>query len=203
MANFEEEKKKIRDMEYVPERGRYIGKDGSELRVTPYKNGRGFKCDYYDKDTHGNTKHNSSHIKSDNNENWTRTDNDRDNGTQKKSLGSGCYLTTACMAHYLNNFDDNCYELTVLRWFRDNFVSEEDIKHYYNTAPYIVEGIEKEENKDIIYNYIYDNIVDYCVTAIECGNYKEAYTRYKESILSLEKTYARKELEKRLVKVLK
>lgn len=113
-----------------------------------------------------------------------------------------CFLTTACMKHYLNNFDDNCYELSVLRWFRDNFVSNEDIKHYYNTAPYIVEGIEREDNKDIVYDYIYDNVVDYCVTAIENGNYIEAYKRYKDSIINLEQLYARKELGKRLIKTL-
>ena len=82
------------------------------------------------------------------------------------------------------------------------FVSNEDIKHYYNTAPYIVEGIEKEDNKDIVYDYIYDNVVDYCVTAIENGNYIEAYKRYKDSIINLEQLYARKELGKRLIKTL-
>ena len=106
------------------------------------------------------------------------------------------------MKHYLNNFDDNCYELTVLRWFRNNFVSEEDIRHYYSVAPYIVDGIEKEDNKDIVYDYIYDNIVDYCVTAIENGNYEEAYTRYKESILSLEELYSIRELSKKFIKIL-
>ena len=84
----------------------------------------------------------------------------------------------------------------------DNFVSNEDIEHYYNTAPYIVEGIEKEDNKDIVYDYIYDNVVDYCVNAIENGNYIEAYKRYKDSIINLEQLYARKELGKRLIKTL-
>ena len=107
------------------------------------------------------------------------------------------------MSHYLANFDDNCYELTVLRWFRDNFMSEEDIKHYYKTAPMIVEVIEQEEHKDIIYNYIYDNIVDACVEAIENGNYEFAYNRYKESILSLEQTYLKPTLQQNLVRTLK
>ncbi len=69
------------------------------------------------------------------------------------------------MRHYLNNFDDNCYELTVLRWFRDNFVFKEDIKHYYKIAPVIVEAIDKEQHSNMIYDYIYDNVVDACVTA--------------------------------------
>ena len=114
-----------------------------------------------------------------------------------------CYLTTACMRHYLEKFDDNCYELTVLRWFRDNFVSKEDVKHYYKIAPMIVEAIEQEEHKDIIYNYIYDNVVDACVEAIENGDYNFAYNRYKESILSLEQTYLKSNLENKLVRTLK
>lgn len=129
MSNFDYDK--IRDMEYDPERGRYVGKDGSEFRVTPYADGTGYKYDYYDSSTYGNTSHNSTHVNSDLNENWTRVDNDRENGTQEKSSGSGCYLTTACMIHMQENFDDNCNELMTLRWFRDNFVSKEDIIHYY------------------------------------------------------------------------
>lgn len=111
-------------------------------------------------------------------------------------LSDSCYLTTACMKHYLNKFKDDCYELTVLRWFRDNFVSKEDIKHYYSVAPLIVESIEMEEKKDIIYDYIYDNVVDYCVNQIENGNYENAYLRYKDSILCLENTYAKRKVRK-------
>ena len=114
----------------------------------------------------------------------------------------GCYLTTACMKQYLNNFDDNCYELRVLRWFRDNFVSKEDIKHYYEIAPIIVEGIEKEQEKDMVYDYIYDNVVDACVSAIEKGDYEFAYNRYKSSILAFEQTFAKPLLQKRFVKTL-
>lgn len=201
MSNFDYDK--IKDMEYDPERERYIGKDGSEFKVTSYKDGSGYKYDYYDRSTYGNTKHNSTHVNSDLNENWSRTDNDRDNGTQDKSSGSGCYLTTACMKYFKDQFDDNCYELTVLRWFRDNFVKEEDIKHYYAVAPLIVETINKEEKADMVYDYIYDNIVDYCVSEIEKGNYDKAYSRYKNSVLTLEEQFAKPDLEKRLIKTLK
>lgn len=161
MSDFDYDK--IKDIEYNPDRKCYVGKDGSEFKVTPYSNGTGYKFDYYDKSPYGNGKHNSTHVKSDLNENWTRTDNDRDNGTQTKSSGTGCYLTSACMRYFQEQFDDNCYELAVLRWFRDNFVSKEDVEHYYEIAPIIVECINKEERSDIIYAYIYDNIVDYCV----------------------------------------
>ena len=76
----------------------------------------------------------------------------------KKETSSGsCYLTTACMKHFNVEFDDNCYELQVLRWFRDNFVSIEDVNHYYKTAPIIVDGINKSADYENIYLDIYQN----------------------------------------------
>ena len=47
----------------------------------------------------------------------------------------------------------------------------------------IVEAINKEEKSAIIYDFIYDNIVDYCIQQIEQGNYDKAYNRYKNSVL--------------------
>ena len=122
-----------------------------------------------------------------------------EHGTDGKSTKTdiGCYLTTACMQYFQENFDDNCYELTILRWFRDNFVSKEDIKHYYEVAPIIV------ENSSIIYDYIYNNIVDYCVEQIEQGNYDKAYNRYKGSVLILEEQFAKPFLEQKFTKILK
>ena len=193
---------KIKDMEYDKDRDRYIAPDGSEFSVKPYSDGSGFKIDYYESSTYGNSRHNSTHIKADVDGSWDRTDNDRDSGTQEHSSGSGCYLTTACMRYLQDKFDDNCYELTVLRWFRDNYVLEEDIKHYYEVAPLIVEAIDNEEQSDIIYNYIYDNVVDYCVTQIENGNYNAAYLRYKNTILNLEEKFTGSYLVNRLVKKL-
>ena len=116
--------------------------------------------------------------------------NDSSNPSQSEvQERSGCYLTSACMQHFKSEFDDNCYELTVLRWFRDNYVTKEDIKLYYKLAPKIVEGINKDNRKYEIYDYIYDTIVDECVTAIENGDYEYAYKRYKESILSLKRNF--------------
>lgn len=115
----------------------------------------------------------------------------------------GCYLTSSCINYFKNNFDDNCYELKTLRWFRDNFVLKEDIEHYNKTAPIIVFAINNSPNSNALYNYIYDNIISVCVTAIENGNYEFAYKRYKSSILELEETFARPVLEKKLIKTLR
>ena len=84
MSDFDYDK--LKDMKYDPDRGIYIGEDGSELRVTPYSNGSGYKVDYYNSTTYGNKRHNSTHLKTDLNENWEKTDNDRENGTQKKKV---------------------------------------------------------------------------------------------------------------------
>ncbi len=128
------------------------------------------------------------------------TFNNRETGEQTSSK---CYLTSACINYFKKSVDDNCEELTILRWFRDNFVSKEDTEHYYQTAPIIVEAIDKDPNSEIIYNYIYENVVDVCVKAIKNGNYDFAYSRYKKSMLTFEETFARKELQGKLLKVLK
>ncbi len=107
------------------------------------------------------------------------------------------------MRHFQDKFDDKCYELRVLRWFRDNFISQKDIEYYYKIAPIIVETINKEEKAEIIYDYIYDNVVDYCVEQIEQGNYEAAYSRYKNSFLTLEEQFAKPALINKFVKTLK
>ena len=107
------------------------------------------------------------------------------------------------MCYFQEQFDNQCYELQVLRWFRDTFVSKDEIEHYYNVAPIIVQNINKDSNSDNYYNYIYDNVIDYCVREIENGNYSKAYDRYKDTILILEQ-HARLDLpQKEDVKVLR
>ncbi len=175
------------------------------IRVTGYgdkKDGgkSGAKIDLYSSDPKIGP-HDSIHIKVDTDsktyEAITKIDG------EKESSSGGCYLTTSCMKYFQEKFDDNCYELTVLRWFRDNFVSKEDIEHYYEVAPIIVEAIDKEEKASIIYDYIYDNIVSYCVKQIELGNYDASYSRYKNSVLILEEQFVKPTLINKFVKNLK
>lgn len=201
MPNFDYDK--IKDMEYDPDRGCYVDKDGAEFHVTPYSDGSGYKYDYYDRSPYGNAPHNSTHVKSDLNESWNRTDNDRDNGTQDKSSDSGCYLTTACMIHMQENFDDCCNELMTLRWFRDNFVSKEDIKYYYNIAPIIVDRINFIPDNNKIYDWIYEHVVHPCVIAIQQKNYEAAYNIYKNSVLMLEEQFIEELPKQDSVKTLK
>ena len=121
----------------------------------------------------------------------------------KTTTGIGCYLTTACIKHFKENFDDNCNELMTLRWFRDNFVSKEDVKHYYDVAPMIVDKINSIPENNKIYKWIYAQVVQPCVVAIQNKNYEFAYNRYKNSVLALEEQFAKPSLTNRFEKTLK
>lgn len=178
---------------------KYKNDEGVYIDVHTDKSGKDH-VSFYDKDP-SDSSHSSIHI------NW---DSETGKGSivdttdgDKESTDISCFLTTACMRYLQDEFDDNCHELTVLRWFRDNFVSKKDIEHYYEIAPIIVETINKEEKAENIYDYIYNNVVDYCVKQIEQGNYEDAYNRYKNSVLALEKQFAKPALEKKFIKVLK
>lgn len=108
------------------------------------------------------------------------------------SGSSGCYLTTACVN--TKHLPDDCRELIVLRKFRDGFMSQQsdgeaDIQEYYKTAPKIVESINCQCNKDEIYGELYDTVIVPCVELIETGRNVEAYDRYKQMVLELEKKY--------------
>ena len=166
---------------------------------TPNSNKYDTKIDVYTSDPRG--PHESIHIAVDSDSKSAHIIDTTNGSTEHTDVK--CYLTSACMQYMQEKFDDNCYELTLLRWFRDNFVSQEDIKHYYKTAPIIVEAINHETESSTIYKYIYDNIINYCVTQIESGNYDEAYKRYKNSILCFEEQFAKPLLEQKLVKVLR
>ncbi len=119
------------------------------------------------------------------------------NNSDNPSIGNiesstGCYLTTACIKHYTKDFDDNCYYLDILRWFRDNYVSVEDVNKYYEIAPTVVNTLNKLDNCNELYDNIYKNIIQVCVRLIEIGKYKETYKIYKNNILDLEKKYVKK-----------
>ena len=178
--------------------GHYVNEECVTIEVHDDSRGK-THTNFYDKDV--DKDHKSVHVNYDADSGKYSTNNNVDRSNDRSS--GKCYLTTACMKNLQESFDDSCYELNILRWFRDNFVSKEDIRHYYEIAPSIVNAIDQEKNNDQFYKYIYDNVVSYCIKAIENGDYAKAYSRYKSSILSLEETYARKELQNRLVKTLK
>ncbi len=180
--------------------GHYTNDDGVEIRTSTDKNNTDH-IDIYDSCPADNPDHVSIHVKY-NSDTGSGTIVDTTDG-DKETTDTQCYLTTACMRHMDKSFDDNCEELKVLRWFRDNFVSQEDINHYYEIAPIIVDEINHINDNNKIYNYIYENVITSCVEAIKNGDYTFAYDRYKTSILTLETQFAKPALEKKFTKILK
>lgn len=109
----------------------------------------------------------------------------RSSGNMKSGGGLfGCFITTA-VCEYFNKADD-CYELTTLRAFRDNWLKlepngEELISEYYEIAPDIVKQIEMSSKKDAIYHELYESYIMPCISYIE----NEEYQRCKETYVSM------------------
>lgn len=109
----------------------------------------------------------------------------------KHGAPSGCYLTSACTE--ARGLPDDCTELTTLRAFRDNYVrnqpnGENDIKHYYDAAPKIVQSIHALDCSEAlpILDEIYTNLVQPCLLLIEHEHSEAAYLLYKQYALQLE-----------------
>ncbi|MBE6163768.1 MAG: hypothetical protein E7156_00340 [Streptococcus gallolyticus] len=104
----------------------------------------------------------------------------------------GCYLTTATVEHM--GFEDNCYQLNILREYRDNYLAKfqdgaNDIEHYYKIAPDIVSKINSSSNKDEILNNIYNQLIIPCISLIENKEFDKAHKLYKNYTLQLEKYF--------------
>lgn len=188
-------------MPYNSDRKGWETPDGGLIRV----NGSGDKVriDVYEGDERQRGGHTRDSINYDTTSGTGRIDSHNADKSESSSTDIGCFLTTACMKYFQKNFDDNCEELTLLRWFRDNFVSNDDINHYYEIAPIIVKAINESTSDDEIYKYIYENVVQFCVNCIKNKDYDKAYDRYKNTVLVLEEEIAKPFLEQKLTKVLR
>lgn len=114
-------------------------------------------------------------------------------GTQQVDRG-GCYITSACLAALRENFDDNCYELSVLRKFRDTWLKEhypEEIRMYYEQAPRVVDAIDAREDHMEIYRSIYNRMVIPSVRALEQNAPETAHRLYRDYYCMLEELYGK------------
>ena len=172
---------------YDPERRGWVTKDGGLIRVNSDDNKA--RISIYDGDERAKGGHSRDTINIDYKTGKGSIDSHNNDKSEKTSDSVGCYLTSACMRHYMEQFDDNCYYLDILRWFRDTVVSLKDKKLYYKIAPRVVEVLDKLENSDEVYTDIYYNVIQKCVRLIEYGNYDEAYSIYKDNVKKLERQY--------------
>lgn len=114
-----------------------------------------------------------------------------------KSINDGfnkkfCYITTA-VCESLGKSDD-CYELTLLRNYRDAYLQYQPngmelIKKYYDIAPTIVKRIEKQSNSHTIYKNVWKKYLNPCIQCIEMDEKEECMKIYRNMVEKLEKKY--------------
>lgn len=97
------------------------------------------------------------------------------------TLTGGCYITTAVCEEYKK--PDDCYELTMFRQFRDNWLAKQPdgkklIQRYYDTAPDIVAQINRQPNSSEIYHYLNDTFLSQCLKHIEAGENEQCKELY-------------------------
>lgn len=103
-----------------------------------------------------------------------------------------CYITTA-VCTTLGKGDD-CYELNLLRNYRDVFLmsepdGEEKISEYYNIAPTIVKRINKSENSAEVYQLVWEEYLNPCIHLIEENRNYDCKDLYYQMVRDLEEKY--------------
>ena len=106
-----------------------------------------------------------------------------DSGKSKKKSG-GCFLTTAACEY--KGLPDGCYELSVLRDFRDTYLLMTDegssmVESYYKIAPAITDRLHSDADLEYIWQ-----IITSCVRSIENKQFDEAVANYRNMVCSLE-----------------
>lgn len=103
-----------------------------------------------------------------------------------------CYITTVVCES--QDKPDDCYELQLLREFRDEYLlsnaeGEAMVHEYYDVAPTIVKRIDKMENAKDIYKMIWHTYLSPCIRLIE-GDKKEACVElYQKMVYELKDQY--------------
>ena len=86
----------------------------------------------------------------------------------------GCFLTSACTE--AKGLADDCYELTMLRAFRDEYL----VKQKSGKA---------EGNRAEIWEKVYRELVLPCIKLIESSDRAGAHALYRRYVLALEERY--------------
>lgn len=111
---------------------------------------------------------------------------------KKYTSDSECYITTAVC----NSFGkaDDCYELVMLRNFRDFYLlktecGEQLVKEYYCMAPKIVKKIDQLPERDNIYLEIWETYLQHCIKFIQTNELEACKNLYVKMVKQLENTF--------------
>ena len=110
--------------------------------------------------------------------------------SEKKS--SGCFITTAVCKCF--GKPDDCYELTMFRGFRDNWLVKQPdgealIAEYYAIAPTIVSCIDQMASSADIYQQIWQRYLAPCLKHLEQGENEACKERYVDMVRTLKARY--------------
>lgn len=103
-----------------------------------------------------------------------------------------CYITTAVCESQKK--PDDCYELSLLRSFRDDYLlqspdGEAMVHEYYDVAPSIVKHIGRREDADQIYEDIWQQYLSPCIRLIEADRKEECVELYRHMVYDLKEQY--------------
>ncbi len=103
-----------------------------------------------------------------------------------------CYITTAVCESF--GKADDCYELTLLRDYRDGYLAslpdgKAMIDEYYDVAPSVVKHINQRGNAREIYGSIWENYLSPCIEMIEQGRREDCLELYREMVHTLRDRY--------------
>ena len=105
---------------------------------------------------------------------------DRGYDSSRNSSG-GCFITTAVCEYF--GKEDDCYELTMLRSFRDNWLAEQkngklEISLYYDCAPKLVEKMKSSNDYAATCEELMDKYIRPCVELIKRHKEEECRQLY-------------------------
>jgi hypothetical protein len=105
-----------------------------------------------------------------------------------ESSSGGCFVTTACVT--AAGLEDDCNELTRMRWFRDNVLATSPggralITEYYNTSPGIVEAVNRRPDAIELWGETFSSVQN-VVKMIDEGEYESAITQYRSILCNLD-----------------
>ena len=103
-----------------------------------------------------------------------------------------CYITTAVCT--TQGKPDDCYELTLLRDYRDGYLASLEngnalIAKYYDVAPTIVRHIDERPDAEQIYGQIWEDYLSPCIHMIEEGKNEECRLLYMQMVYDLQDAY--------------
>ncbi len=99
-----------------------------------------------------------------------------------------CYLTSACVAHA--GLTDDCYELTVMRAFRDDYLMTSVpgvalVSRYYRHAPNLLAAIRSSPDSDETMEWILQQVRE-TIRHYKDGRRTKALETYLDMIIALE-----------------